>query len=128
MRGLRARNSPWRNLRATSSGMMSTQQFRQEVWCWCGTAYTTIQLRTASCGYVDLYQARPATDEMLKKSEAVSVAILIYDESKLWATGQGAKKALVGREMAVSSVPISPGSTPGPWVSLRATPDFNAIA
>ncbi|KAG6611403.1 Serine protease trypsin-like protein [Phytophthora cinnamomi] len=44
---------------------------------------------------------------MLKKSEAVSVAILTYDESKLWATGQGAKKALVGREMAVSSVPIS---------------------
>ncbi|KAG6592528.1 uncharacterized protein IUM83_12537 [Phytophthora cinnamomi] len=56
----------------------------------------------AGCGHVGLHQVRPATDELLKKAE--SVTILTYDESKLWAADQGAKKALVGSEMAISTV------------------------
>ncbi|KAG6613176.1 uncharacterized protein IUM83_16980 [Phytophthora cinnamomi] len=41
---------------------------------------------------------------MLKKSEAVAMTILTYDESKLWAAGQDTKKALVDSEMTITTV------------------------
>ncbi|KAG6612759.1 uncharacterized protein IUM83_03456 [Phytophthora cinnamomi] len=58
----------------------------------------SLRHQPASNSHIGLYQARPVTDELLKKIEAVGTQVQVFYNH------EAVEKALVGSEVAISTV------------------------